>query len=191
MYTLLVLTVLAQPEKPDAPTGQAPTQMVAGIDSRGTLRLTFATPSYGGCYGGWGSGPSMPPPSPPGVTPAKAPAPPKVKVTTVTVTTAELAAKHAQAYTADGRTIPAERLAALLAKERPVLVALDGKKVDPFYLQLYKDDTLILVLPANTLNVGWGGAGVVAAPATYGAFPEKMPRPLPPDTKPLPDGRKP
>jgi hypothetical protein len=191
VYTLLVLAVLAQPgAKPAAPGAEAPTQMLAGIDSKGTLRLTFATSM--GCFG---SSPYMPAPVvpvAPGAAPGKAPAQarPKVKVTTVMVTTAELAAKHVQAYTAGGRTIPAEKLAALLAKERPVLVALDGKKVDPFMLQLYKEDTIILVPPENTLNTGLGGfGGPVVLPAPYGAFPEKMmpgPAPVPLD-KPLPE----
>lgn len=189
MYTLLVLAVLAQPEAKPTASGQAPTQMVAGIDSRGTLRLTFAT-SMGGCYG---SAPVMPSPVPPGAGPGKLPAPaqPKVKIRTVMVTTAELAAKEVTAYTAGGRTLPAEKLAALLAKERPVLVALDGKKVDPFLLQLYKEDTLVLVLPANTLNMafgGYGGFGTIYAPTPYGAFPENMPKPRPDDgRKPLPE----
>ena len=54
----------------------------------------------------------------------------------------------------------------MLAKEKTVLVAMDGKKLDPFYTQLYKDDTIVLVPPANTLNAGggaYGGYGVVPA----------------------------
>jgi hypothetical protein len=201
VYTLIVLSLLGQQgPKAAAPSGEAPTQMVAGIDSKGMLRLTFAMPMMGGCYG---SSPyAMTPAGPPGYGPGKVPtpAPPKVKIRTVMVTTAEMSAKDVTAYTADGRTIPAERLATLLAKERPVLVALDGKKVDPFLLQLYKDDTLILVPPANTLNMGMGYGGysaVVPGPAPYGAFPEKVPVPaprperLPELKKPLPDGRRP
>lgn len=199
MYTLIVLSVLAQPDtKPAAPGGEAPTQMVASIDSKGTLRLTFATSlgCYGGCYGTAPVVPVAPGPLPPGAAPAKAPAPapPKVKITTMMVTTAELSAKNVSAYTAGGRTIPAERLAALLAKEKPVLVALDGKKVDPFLLQLYKDDTLILVLPANTLNTGFGGYGpavVMPAPAPYGAVPRERIQPRPELKRPLRDERRP
>ncbi len=36
---------------------------------------------------------------------------------------------------------------------------MDGKKVDPFLLQLYKEGTTVLVPPANTLNMSPGGYG--------------------------------
>ena len=39
------------------------------------------------------------------------------------------------------------------------LIALDGKKVDPFHLQLYKEGTIVLVPPPNTLNLSHGGYG--------------------------------
>src|SRR5262249_62103595 len=89
------------------------------------------------------------------------------------VTTAELPARNVEAYTADGRAINAEKLRTLLAKERTVLVAMDGKKLDPFHLQLYKDDTIVLVPPANTLNMG----GYIGG---YGGHPPPPPPPPPP-----------
>ena len=77
------------------------------------------------------------------------------------VTTAELPAKNVEAYTMEGRAIPTEKLAELLAKERNVLVALDGKKVDPFFLQIYKEGTILLVPPANTLGGAFNPFGGV------------------------------
>src|SRR5439155_20356652 len=89
--------------------------------------------------------------------------------------------RHVEAYSVDGKAISAETLTTLLAKERTVLVAVDGKKLDPFYLQLYKEGTIILVPPANTLNIPGQGGGVggnsgVEPVPTPG---EKLPPPLP------------
>jgi hypothetical protein len=123
---------------------------------------------------------AMPAPAAPEGEKAPGKAKPKVKVTNLMVTMTEMPAKDVQAYTAEGREIPAEKLAELLAKERTVLVALDGKKVDPFHLKLYKDDTIVLVPPPNTMGGGggfsrWGGGfggwGAVYAPAGPGTTP--------------------
>ena len=63
------------------------------------------------------------------------------------------------------------------------LVALDGKKVDPFHLQLYKDGTIVLVPPANTLNLGgYGGA--------IGGYTGPVPVPVP-FAEPIPPPRVP
>ena len=201
MYSAILLAALAQPEtKPADPGGVPPTQMLARIDAKGNLKITSVTSiDYGGCYGT-----PMPMRSPAprdGSAPAKAPekVPVKVKVQQLIVMTAEMPAKHVKAYSANGKAITPETLASQLAKERPVLVALDGKKVDPFLLQLYKDDTIILVPPANTLGAGTGGFGgyggygggpttggayPVPAPSTtpYGKQPDR-PRPLPPEQR--------
>ena len=75
------------------------------------------------------------------------------------VTTMELPANCVDAYTVDGKSLTVEKLATLLEKERTVLVALDGKKIDPFLLELYKEGTIVLVPPANTMNMGYGGYG--------------------------------
>ena len=86
------------------------------------------------------------------------------------LTVVEMPAKNVAAYTADGKPIPAPKLAELLAKDRTVLVAMDGKKVDPFQLQLYKEDTIILVPPANLEGLQYGP---YITPAPKG--PEEMP----------------
>ena len=156
MFGCVLLTALALPgADPAAPGSAAPIQALAGIDAKGNLKITYISAVPFG------------PGAQEHVVPVvrekgdeKAPAPVKVKVTTVMVMTAELDAKHVQGYTADGKAIPADKLATLLAKEKTVLVAADGKKVDPFHLQLFKDDTIVLVPPANTLGggMGWGSS---------------------------------
>jgi hypothetical protein len=88
--------------------------------------------------------------------------------------TAELPAKYVEAYTVDGKAISAEKLAPMLQKEHTVLVSMDGKKVDPFYLQLYKEGTIILVPPANTFGMG---GGPLIAPAQGNVTPEVFPPP--------------
>lgn len=139
MCSLLVLAVLAQP----AVELSQPIQAAARIDGAGNLIISVVSEAGPGFAG-------------PVEFPGKAKV--KVKVLSVFVTTTELPAKSVEAYTVDGRLVTAERLTELLAKERTVLVALDGKKVDPFLLQLYKEGTILLVPPANTVQFEPGGA---------------------------------
>jgi hypothetical protein len=174
MFPLALLALaLAEPVEPVQPAlpapagGLPPTQMLASIDGAGQLRLTCV--SAAPCEGPGVREQLVPLPGAGG--PNKLPNQVKVKVSTLIVTTVEIAAKHVEAYTIDGRPIAAEKLATLLAKERSVLVAADGKKVDPFLLQLYKEDTIILVPPANALPTGPGGFGAVS--------PLAMPLPIP------------
>jgi len=163
MYSLLLLSVLAQP----APGGAQPTQAQARID-KGNLTITMINVIDHGGAGCYGSGlPALPPRDggdPPKKDTDKVAV--KVKVTTLAVISAEMPAKSVEAYTTDGKAISAETLANLLTKERTVLVALDGKKVDPFHLQVYKDGTIVLVPPANTLNRHHGGLGGYYQPRT-------------------------
>ena len=170
MYSLALLTALALPAAdPAAPGGMAPEQALAVIDAKGKMIITHVSCT---CYG-------------PAVqenvvtVPGEKDTKVKVKVSSVMLTTAEIDAKHVQAYTVDGKTIPVEKLVTMLAKEKTVLVAMDGKKLDPFYTQLYKDDTIVLVPPANTLNAG----------GAYGAY-GVVPPPVVPDLPPLPPEEK-
>jgi hypothetical protein len=55
--------------------------------------------------------------------------------------------KRTQAFDTAGKAIDARTLAQLLKKETPVLFSADGRKVDPFHLQLVKEGTMILVSP--------------------------------------------
>jgi hypothetical protein len=176
MLSLVLLAALA-PEGPEpAPIGGAPPEQMLARLADGKLTITHVGTA---CYGQVGVENTVAAQETKGTEKVTVQA--KVKVTTLMVTTAELPAKYVEAYTADGRPIAPERLATLLAKERAVLVSLDGKKVDPFLLQLYKDDTIVLVPPVNAVPLGNGGypAGPLAMP---------VPAPLPPEIrKPLPD----
>src|SRR5262249_7571464 len=152
----LVLTALAQPAtEPAAPSTRAPEQVLAVIDAKGKMTITHVTPA---CMapGGGGGEHTVTLPMKGG---EKAPVQVKVKLNGLNVTVAELPAKHVEAYGMDGKPIAAEKLAKLLEKERTVLLSVDGKKVDPFHLQLYKEDTIVLVPPANTLGGGMGFGG--------------------------------
>jgi hypothetical protein len=170
VYTLLVLSALAQPAPEGAAPGSAPPeQVLATIDAKGKLTLTHLTCA---CYG-----PAVHEQTVTG----KDKVPVKVKVSSVVLTTAELPAKSVEAYSVDGKAISAETLATLLAKERTVLVSMDGKKLDPFYLQLYKEGTIVLVPPANTLNIG-GAVG----PYGYGSTVLPIPAPPPPGFEKVP-----
>jgi hypothetical protein len=163
MHILLMAAALVQPA--DAPGGMPPEQVLASIDGKGKMTITYVACTCNGqatrehdvtARGEKG----------------------KVKVTSVVVTTAELSAKLVEAYTVDGKRIAAEKLAEMLAKDRPVLASMDGKKIDPFLLTLYKDDTIVIVPPANTLGVGYvGGEATV---------PMVIPAPLPPVAPPAP-----
>jgi hypothetical protein len=179
MYSLLVLTALthAAPEPP-SPGGSPPEQVLAVINAKGKLTLVHVSCA---CYGPGGQENTVTVQAMKG----REKVPVKVKVNSVMVLTAELPAEAVEAYTTDGKTISLEKLATLLEKEKTVLVAMDGKKVDPFYLQLYKEGTIVLVPPANTLNPGYGGYGVVpVGGATLPPMEDVPVRPLPPEKLP-------
>ena len=185
MISLVLLALLAPPDvppaapQPPAGPGLAPEQAVAGIDDKGNLTLTRVEQSF------------------PFMTARevwlKAPAKKdtervrvKAKVTALQLTVVELPARTVEAFTADGKAIPAAKLAEMLAKERTVLVARDGKKVDPFYLQLYKEGTIVLVPPAGLWGGGygpppaygyWGAGGYGGYPAAEPILPPRRPPP--------------
>jgi hypothetical protein len=156
--------------------------VLAKIDGKGNLTITAVTCA---CYG-----PTSQEHTVNADPKGKEKVPVKVKTSSVIVTTAELLARHVEAYSVDGKAISAETLATLLAKERTVLVAMDGKKVNAFYLQLYKEGTIILVPPANTLNLGGAAGGFVGGygvPLTPQILPREdilPPPPLPPAPRP-------
>jgi hypothetical protein len=50
---------------------------------------------------------------------------------------------------ADGRAIDAKELRKRLKKETVVLFSADNRPVDPLHLRLYKEDTLVFVLPSG------------------------------------------
>jgi hypothetical protein len=58
--------------------------------------------------------------------------------------------KTVRMYDTDGKPVDPKAVAKRLARETPVLLSADGKKVDPFYLQVMKKDTLVLVMSRGT-----------------------------------------
>jgi hypothetical protein len=58
---------------------------------------------------------------------------------------------------ADGKELDAAQLADKLAKTTHVLIST--KKVDPFYLDVIKEGTIQLILPASLVNQDQGPAG--------------------------------
>jgi len=176
IHSLVLLAVLAQPvPEPDTSAGTAPVQALASIDDKGKMTITHVDCN---CYGPGSREMTVTAHETKGE--KKVPVQAKVKLTSLVLTTAEIQAKFVEAYTVDGKAIAADKLATMLAKERAVIVALDGKKVDPFHLQLYKESTIVLVPPANTLNLGYGGGygvpGVVEPFPVPTPFPEKLPK---------------
>jgi hypothetical protein len=145
MYTVILLTALAQPQgpSPHPQVGLPPLQGVARINAKGAIaiaRVNSVTCSSSGDREVWLQAPAKKPGEKVMV---------KAKITRVMVSVVDLPAHIVVAYTADGKPIEPAKLAEMLAQERTVLIAMDGKKVDPFQLQLHKEDTIVLVPPAN------------------------------------------
>jgi hypothetical protein len=165
-FSLILMTALAQPPaETAAPGGLPPEQAVAIIDGEGKLRITQVSFPCG-----YGAGASEAE-SAVLVKRGADKVPVKVKVNSLILTTTELPASVVDAYTVDGKPIAPDKLATMLAKERTVLVAKDGRKIDAFHLDLYKEGTIVLVPPANTLRAG---AGAYDSP-NYGRGPETVP----------------
>lgn len=87
-----------------------------------------------------------------------------------------------------GKEVSAKKLPDLLAKETPVLLSTTGA-VDPFHLQLVKEGTLVVLVPAEKVmpvGVGivppLGGPGTVPVPVSPPALP--LPPPIPPKELP-------
>jgi hypothetical protein len=64
--------------------------------------------------------------------------------------THRISAEGVKVSTAAGQEVDAKDLPDKLRKPTIVLLAADGKKVDPFYLKIVKGDTLVIVAPAPT-----------------------------------------
>jgi hypothetical protein len=57
--------------------------------------------------------------------------------------------ENVEVYGVDGKKIAPDEVRKLAGKTLPVLVSSDGKPVDPFYLRLAREGTLVLVLSAK------------------------------------------
>lgn len=168
MFTLFLLAAFVQPDVPQ-PEGPRPgvqssmalAQGLAVINDKGTLTITRVE-AVMGTKEIWLKRPAKKDSEKVQV---------KATVTSVQLTVVELPAHVIQAYTVAGKAIDAAKLGEMLAKERTVLITLDGKKADPFHLELYKEDTIILVTPANLWDRGNGMFGLPGSEfrgSTYG-----------------------
>lgn len=76
-----------------------------------------------------------------------------------------VAGKDVQGYDTSGKKVDADTVRRRLNKDTPVLISVDGKPVDPFYLKLIRPGTLVLVIPSFPN----GGAGnPIIAPTPRG-----------------------
>src|ERR1051326_615014 len=171
MYALL-LFAMAVPSAPtpdpehQTPKGTSPVQCVASIDGKGKLTIARMMPTCSGVsevelraqLKREGKEP---------LTVLVTP-----KVTRFELVIVELQAEDVLAFSTYGKPITAKDLAERLAKERTVLVAVDGKKVDASMLQFYKEDTIVLVPPAGL----WADSAAVAPEPD---IKEKKDEPLP------------
>jgi hypothetical protein len=66
--------------------------------------------------------------------------------------TRRLLAKSVQVSTAGGKAVDPKDVPAKLKKPTPVLLSADGNKIDPFYLKIVKEGTLVLVMPGFTVG---------------------------------------
>ncbi len=179
MFSVVLFALLGQAPGEPAPksiAGLPPVQGVASMDGKGNLAIARVT-----TMGGYGMGDRelwlKAPEKKPGEKVMV-----RAKVTQMIVTIVEVPAGVVEAYTVDGKVIAPAKLAEMLAKERAVLISVDGKKLDPFHVQLYKEDTIILVPPANLGQLDLGPYGVPPGPPPY-----EMPRP--PEKVPFDKGK--
>ena len=83
--------------------------------------------------------------------------------------TRRIKAEGVTVYTTAGKEVPAKDVPDKLKKPTIVLLAADGNKVDPFYLKIIKEDTLVIVVstgqaPAAAPAAGAGGNGGLPPP---------------------------
>jgi hypothetical protein len=71
----------------------------------------------------------------------------QVVVPVMKETMRKVAAKDVQAFDTRGKPLEAKDVAESLKKETIVLVSADGRPVDPFFLKIIKEGTVVLVLP--------------------------------------------
>ncbi|MCC6420029.1 MAG: hypothetical protein IT429_17480 [Gemmataceae bacterium] len=106
----------------------------------------------------------------------------KIKEVTFDLRQQSLPARAVRASLAGGDRVPPDRLPDLLRKEVTVLVSLDGRPVDPFWLQVIREDVPVLILPQAQPQYGHGGphsapAVVPSSPPVEGGAAVPMPAP--------------
>jgi hypothetical protein len=83
----------------------------------------------------------------------------------------------------NGRAVDADKLRERLRRETLALISANGRPVDRKYLRLYKEDTLVFVLPSEPLRAV-PGEDPIAPPPTPGVSPVAPP---PPGIMPVPN----
>jgi hypothetical protein len=140
LLSLGLLTLLAgglrADDPPRLPSGSQPVQVVAGVDKAGNLLVWRTTTELV-----------------PEQRTQRVERDGKVEQRTVVVyvpvtrqTKRSFPSKDVQAFGTDGKPIEPKKLAELLQKPAAVLVSADGRPVDPFYLQIIKEGTVVLVI---------------------------------------------
>jgi hypothetical protein len=71
----------------------------------------------------------------------------------------QFAAKDAKVYTAGGKEVDAKDVPEKLKKPTIVLLSANGQKVDPFYLKIIKEDTLVIVSSPPQAPAAFGNGG--------------------------------
>ncbi|HVS38211.1 MAG TPA: hypothetical protein VMS17_21810 [Gemmataceae bacterium] len=139
LVSILTLALAAPaPEPPDAPKGPAPKVMVLNVDKDGRPYLDGVVTMYKMVTETYT------------VLLATGKAEARTRQVNVPVTEQRritLDADGVTVYGADGKKIDAKNLPKI-AGPVPILVSTDGKEVDPFYLGLAKQGTLIVVSQA-------------------------------------------
>lgn len=182
----LALSAPAAPIRPEAPpaAGPAPRVLDLKVGADGKVRITILRTQKMKIQGG-GIGIGAP-----GGVPQAIPLEQEITTTNyVPVEIGEL--KDLVVTTVDGKEVSAGDAAKKLAEGGVVLASADGKKVDPKFLKLFRDDTLVLVSPelVNLPNVGGGfvkpgfrgrpGVIIGGGPAILPAVPAPEPAPAP------------
>ncbi|HTU16626.1 MAG TPA: hypothetical protein VMG10_01075 [Gemmataceae bacterium] len=80
----------------------------------------------------------------------------------------------------NGKKIETKEVRKQLAKPMPALVSVDGNPVDPFYLRVAREGTLVLVIPPQT-GIPGGNVKIMPAPKL-----PPLPRENAPKLPPLP-----
>lgn len=182
----LALSAPAAPIRPEAPAtaGPAPRVLDLKVGADGKVRITvIRTQKMKVQGGGIGIGA-------PGGVPQAIPVEQEITTTNyVAVEIGEL--KDLAVTTVDGKEVSAGDAAKKLAEGGVVLASADGKKVDPKFLKLFRDETLVLVSPELVNLPAAGGfvkPGFRGRPGVIiGGGPAILPVPLPADPVAPPD----
>lgn len=102
------------------------------------------------------------------------------EITTNRYVSVELAdLKDIKVYSADGKEVPVKDAVKKVNDGGVVVVSADGKKVDPIYLKLLKEDVLVFVSPELVPQGGYGYPMPGVRPGRPGVMPLPAPA-LPP-----------